>query len=129
MEASGSPKQPLVTQDTTWQDSGGSDEYVLVEREYEGIGREVLQDDNLADDLAALPNEEDGMKEVCVAGCLPIGWMSGGHMQDAAADVTASDVPHVQPQSCAKEEPHMTWQDDENRVEELLGICYKRCDA
>ncbi|RHY43421.1 hypothetical protein DYB34_011448 [Aphanomyces astaci] len=56
LEASGSPKQPLVTHDMTWHDSGGSDEYVLVEREYEDIGREVLQD--AADDLAALPNEE-----------------------------------------------------------------------
>ncbi|RHZ05918.1 hypothetical protein DYB31_012472, partial [Aphanomyces astaci] len=58
LEASGSPKQPLVTHDMTWHDSGGSDEYVLVEREYEDIGREVLQD--AADDLAALPNEEQG---------------------------------------------------------------------
>ncbi|RQM24225.1 hypothetical protein B5M09_003490 [Aphanomyces astaci] len=60
LEASGSPKQPLVTHDMTWHDSGGSDEYVLVEREYEDIGREVLQDAATADDLAALPNEEQG---------------------------------------------------------------------
>ncbi|KAF0687476.1 Aste57867_20785 [Aphanomyces stellatus] len=86
MDASGSPKQPLVTQDT-WHDS--SDEYVLVEREYEDIGREVLQDTTVLDtDLAALPNEE---------------------------------VPLVPPTSS----PVNVWQDEETRLEEVLGICYK----
>ncbi|KAG9405422.1 hypothetical protein AC1031_003311 [Aphanomyces cochlioides] len=98
MESSGSPKQPLVPQDT-WVGSDASDEYVLVEREYEDIGREVLQDTTIGDDLAALPDHDE---------------------RDQIVPPSPPPVPQQQQQLVTNQ-----WQDEENRLEEMLGICYK----
>ncbi|OQR97231.1 protein kinase [Achlya hypogyna] len=95
LELSGSPKQALVNQD--W--AAESDEYVMVDMEYEDIGREVLQDDTAPDTTPCEQTLEDALAQ------LPV--------DDGV------DAPPPAPQ------PPAAWQADEERVEELLGICYK----
>ncbi|OQS03143.1 kinase [Thraustotheca clavata] len=98
LEFSGSPKQALVNQD--W--AADSDDYVMVEMEYEDVGREVLQD------TVADANEEETQSIEEALAQLPV--------EDGV------DEPRAQPYTPPVDP---IWQSNEDCIEELLGICYK----
>ncbi|EQC30003.1 ULK/ULK protein kinase [Saprolegnia diclina VS20] len=103
LEVSGSPKQALVNQD--W--AAESDEYVMVDMEYEDVGREVLQDDSVPRP-PTLTEDEESLEEALAQ--LP--------MDDVAPPTTTTLAP---PPAVA----NTAWQANEECIEELLGICYK----
>ncbi|KAL3669298.1 hypothetical protein V7S43_005675 [Phytophthora oleae] len=150
-------KQPLVAEKQPEYEDWAtfSDEYVMVENEYEDVGRKVLDEQDLnvdVDDKAKHYTKEHGVVgdagSTIVDGEIEIRDVvidtSSPRNRKIAAKPVRSPVPtdlEGESKLPAREVPakndnwlvgeRRQWVTDDNRIEELLGICYKSfsCDS
>ncbi|TDH72613.1 hypothetical protein CCR75_004298 [Bremia lactucae] len=146
-------KQPLVAEKQTEYEDWAtfSDEYVMVESEYEDVGRKVLNSQDLNVDLDAKPKhhtkeyipERDSGSTLCDGGIeirdIVIDTSSprhGGPEAETARspvlntlEVKAGMIERNANATMPKDHwligERRQWVTDDNRLEELLGICYK----
>lgn len=106
-----------------------SAEYVIVEKEYEDVGREVLDEKDLSSDFDSSPStvmsegieEKEETKDAPVVRALPtIPATCAIPIPAPATSITEKKG------TKAVLNPLDPWQQDQIDVEELLGICYKR---
>ena len=116
-----------------------SEEYVLVEREYEDVGREVMDDDNESSVDIIPPMSKSGrplspsLENVEVDECITEIEYT---MPAIPVDIDDCNIIESKPvedvpvnQKPKEEKPkHLSivWQADEPRLEEMLGVSYKR---
>ncbi|KAG1691913.1 hypothetical protein DVH05_026073 [Phytophthora capsici] len=140
-------KQPLVAEKQPEYEDWAtfSDEYVMVENEYEDVGRKVLDEQDLnvdVDDKAKHYTKHGDPGSTIVDGGIEIrdvviDTSSPRHGKIAAKPVSSPVPTDFEGESKlpAREGPtkndnwlvgeRRQWVTDDNRIEELLGICYK----